>query len=410
MGSLQSSLRAGPPIWLPARTEALARYPQLTGHHRADVAIVGGGITGALVACTFASAGVSVVLLESGLVGRGSTAASSGLLLREPDVRLADLTRRYGPVVSRRIWQLCHDGVRDFVALLHRLRIPCGLEPQPAVHVARTMSAADELERELAQRRSAGFGGRWLGETAIRRLTGVSSPGGIGSAGQAQLDPYRACLGLMRAAVNSGARIFERSEVTRVRRRDSGVRMLTAAGTVDASRVIVATGYATPRFRPLRARFKMHRTYVLVTEPLGPAARRRIGFGRMMFWDTGQPYHYARWTTGHRLLIGGGDRPLETRSQAAEFCRATNALREDFLCLWPPLADVRIDAAWEGLFAQTPDSLPYIGSHRRYPGHLFALGYGGNGMTFGYLAAKLLLDDWHGSSGDLKLFGFSRHR
>ena len=52
----------------------------------------------------------------------------------------------------------------------------------------------------------------------------------------------------------------------------------------------------------------------------------------------------------------------------------------------------RSTSAWEGLFATTPDGLPYIGPHRRYPRHLFALGYGGNGMTFGFLAARLLLD------------------
>jgi glycine/D-amino acid oxidase-like deaminating enzyme len=70
---------------------------------------------------------------------------------------------------------------------------------------------------------------------------------------------------------------------------------------------------------------------------------------------------------------------------------------------------VDIPDAWEGLFAITPDSLPYIGSHRRYPGHWFALGYGGNGMTFGFLAARLLVEQWHGiHSPDHGLFGFQR--
>jgi glycine/D-amino acid oxidase-like deaminating enzyme len=60
----------------------------------------------------------------------------------------------------------------------------------------------------------------------------------------------------------------------------------------------------------------------------------------------------------------------------------------------------------------TPDSLPYVGPHRRYPGHWFALGYGGNGMTFGFLAARLLLERWQGiRSPDHALFAFDReHR
>jgi glycine/D-amino acid oxidase-like deaminating enzyme len=73
------------------------------------------------------------------------------------------------------------------------------------------------------------------------------------------------------------------------------------------------------------------------------------------------------------------------------------------------LADIKVDFAWEGLFAMTPDSLPYIGPHRRYPGHWFAVGYGGNGMTFGFLAARLPLERWHGvKSRDHALFEFDR--
>ena len=67
--------------------------------------------------------------------------------------------------------------------------------------------------------------------------------------------------------------------------------------------------------------------------------------------------------------------------------------------------------AWEGLFASTPDTLPYIGPHRRYPHHWFALGYGGNGMTFGFLAARLLLERWQGEClSDHALFEFGRMR
>jgi glycine/D-amino acid oxidase-like deaminating enzyme len=86
-------------------------------------------------------------------------------------------------------------------------------------------------------------------------------------------------------------------------------------------------------------------------------------------------------------------------------------LRDYFFTLYPALADVGVDYAWEGLFAMTPDSLPYIGTHRRYPNHLFALGYGGNGMTFSALAARMLLEQWQGVvSADHDLFAFGRGR
>ena len=129
-----------------------------------------------------------------------------------------------------------------------------------------------------------------------------------------------------------------------------------------------------------------------------------------MVWNTARPYHYARWTPDHRLLLGGADRPLRAgQRRHAQFARATRELRGYFDALLPALVPIRTQFAWEGLFAITPDSLPYIGPHRRYPCHWFALGYGGNGMTFGSLAARLLLERWQGvRSRDHALFQFDR--
>ena len=97
------TLWTGDPVWLPPPAARRGtRYPRLTGVHRADVAIVGGGITGAITALRFAGAGVDAVVLEAGRIGHGSTAASSALLLQEPDAGLAALSERYGQATARR--------------------------------------------------------------------------------------------------------------------------------------------------------------------------------------------------------------------------------------------------------------------------------------------------------------------
>jgi glycine/D-amino acid oxidase-like deaminating enzyme len=96
-------------------------------------------------------------------------------------------------------------------------------------------------------------------------------------------------------------------------------------------------------------------------------------------------------------------------TSAARLSAASRELRAYFERLLPGLAGIPTAYVWEGLFAKTPDSLPYIGRHRRYPRHLFALGYGGNGMTFASLAGRLLLEQWQGiESPDHALFGFTR--
>jgi glycine/D-amino acid oxidase-like deaminating enzyme len=129
----------------------------------------------------------------------------------------------------------------------------------------------------------------------------------------------------------------------------------------------------------------------------------------VMLWDTERPYHYVRWVDDH-VLLGGEDHPVKPGARRdQQFAEATQRLRDYFETLYPALPAVGIETAWEGLFAMTPDSLPYIGPHRRYPKHAFALGYGGNGMTFAALAARILVEQWQGHrSKDHELFAFNR--
>lgn len=273
------SLRSAQPMWLRGATLRKQRYRSFSGKEVTSVAIVGGGMTGALVAHAFASAGVATTLLEAGLAGRGSTAASSAMLLQEPDLELTELTRRYGAKASRRIWQMSADSVGDLVRLLRRLRISCDLKHSDAVYYAVEAEAAASLRSEFEHRERFGFEGTWLGPGALRRATGISGRGAIRTAGNASFDPYRACLGVLRSAAAAGARVFEQSRVRRIVTEGDRVRLFTENGTLECDRVVIATGYATPYFRPLAGRFRMYRTYVVETESITVAQRRELGTG-----------------------------------------------------------------------------------------------------------------------------------
>ena len=403
-------LRVGEPIWLMGKRVRQRRYPSLSGSHDADVVVIGGGMTGAGIAHVFAEAGVNVALVEAGLAGHGSTSASTALLMQETDETVGELERRYGRRSSRRIWELSHESTRDLVHTLRRLHIP--VADREAIYYTTDESAAGTLRRESQRRHHAGISASWMTPAALLSATGIAGKGAIRSRGNAQCDPYRACIGLLRSAAQHGARIFERSSATRIDGTRRGVIVRTARGTISARKVIVATGYAMPEFKPLAARFRMKHTYVLATRRVSRRERQTLGLGDVLLWDTARPYHYARWTNDHRLLLGGEDRAVVSPARRGlAFAEGTARLRAHFDRLLPGLTNIDIERAWEGLFAMTPDGLPYFGTHRRYPGHLFALGYGGNGMTLGFLGARLLLDAFRGlPNPDMELFAFDRLR
>ncbi len=404
-------LRTGQPVWLPSRAaERAPRYPGLAGVQRADVAIVGGGITGAIAALRFAEAGVDAVVLEADRVGHGSTAASSALLLQEPDARLTALADRYGAATARRIWRISHDAARELITLLARLSPRPLVTRRDTVYYTTDANDVAPLHAEYLARRRAGFEATWLTAGDLRTAAGIPARAAILTAGNAHCDPVRACEAVMRDAVRRGVRVFERSAARRIDTRGDGVRIVAGTGVVEARQVVIATGYATRQFKPLAGRFQMSHTYVVATPPLGVRERRELGLADVLLWDTRRCYHYARWTADHRLLLGGADRPIRGGlPAAARVSAAITAIRAHFEPLLPALGDLPIAHAWEGRFANTPDSLPYVGPHRRYPRHVFALGYGGNGMTFGSLAGRLLVEQWQGvAPKDHALFAFDR--
>lgn len=369
-------------------------------------------MTGAMIAEAFTRQGVNVAVVESARIGQGSTAASTALLLQEPDYDLGALTERYGRRLARRIWTLSENAAADFIDTIRRLKIACDLDKRDSLYYTLDEDRARTLQRELQRRHKAGLAGTWLDPAALSRASGIRGAGAIRTKGNAQLNPLKACAGFIDAAARGGADVFERSTINRIRSVGDGVRLYSSHGTIDALQVVIATGYATRYFRPLAGRFRLRRTYVLATNRIGVGDRRRLGMGKVMLWDTARPYHYVRWTPDRRLLLGGEDHPVKPGARRAlQFVDATRTLRDYFEELFPVLGEVGIDTAWEGLFAMTPDGLPYIGPHRRYPRHAFALGYGGNGMTFAALAARILVEQWRGvSSPDHALFAFNRSR
>jgi glycine/D-amino acid oxidase-like deaminating enzyme len=84
------------------------------------------------------------------------------------------------------------------------------------------------------------------------------------------------------------------------------------------------------------------------------------------------------------------------------------ALHRRFGQLFPRIP-LEIATAWAGTFGKTPDGLPFIGEHPSVPRTWFALGYGGNGITYSLLAAELFRERLtEGTTRDADLYGFAR--
>ena len=129
-----------------------------------------------------------------------------------------------------------------------------------------------------------------------------------------------------------------------------------------------------------------------------------------MLRDWAEPPHFVRWLKEDRVLIEGADQdPVPPRARAQALVQRTGQLMYQFSLLYPSISGTLPEMSWAYTFDDTVDGLPYIGPHRNFPHHLFALGLARHGVAAAWLAAKVLTRQVTGEPGKGDdLFGFGR--
>ncbi len=400
------NLLSSAPIW-PILDGIPASYPALDRSLACEVVVLGAGISGALCALHLVEAGFDVIVLDRRDVAHGSTAGSTSLLQYEIDEPLHALARRYGVESAVRAYRWSWNAIKAIEGIVRRLRIECGFQRKNSLLLASGVAHLPRLRREFLARREAGFDVEWWSHRRLASASTLPHPAAILSRQAGQIDAYRFTYGLLAAARKSGVRIFDRTQVRRVRRRTRGVDLLTDSGArVRARHMVVATGYEADALLPTRTT-SLQSTYALASEPVADC--RGWPADRCLIWETAQPYVYLRTTEDRRIILGGYDEPFkDSVARDRQLEAKTASLKRRFHQLFPHIPLV-VATSWAGTFARTPDGLPFIGRHPAMPHTWFALGYGGNGITFSLIAAELIRDQLLGKGGaEFELFSFAR--
>jgi glycine/D-amino acid oxidase-like deaminating enzyme len=225
----------------------------------------------------------------------------------------------------------------------------------------------------------------------------------------ATLDPFKACTGLAAAAVRAGAECYEQSRVKKVRFTRKYADVITPQGTIRTGHVVVATGSATDEFKPLRRHFKMRESYFAMTEPVPAAVRRQLGDPGIVLSDVKAPAHRIRWAPGDRLMIGGADQdetPLRTRP--AVLVQRTGQLMYQLLTMYPAISGLQPQFGWNVPYGVPSDGLMYVGAHRNYPHHHFAVG-GSGSLAGAFVASRILLRELQDKAEKAdEVFGWNR--
>ncbi len=383
----QTAVRSGDSFWKATGTAPIVCDP-LDGRVSCEVVVIGAGITGALVSDLLIRAGVDTILVDQGAVGAGSTAASTGLLLYEVDIPLVELIQRLGEASAVRAYRRGLEAIAEIEELNSELGQQCAFVRRNALYLASHEHHLAAMRQEHECRQSFGFDVTFLTAAGLNDVSGLLAYGALLSRGDAEVNPYAMTQAIVRRAQHNGLRAYADSRIDSFDEGGSKVYLTTPAGRIEARHVVFATGYAA---RPAlsNSAAKLLTTYVVTSQPLSAVPQWPDD---CLIWETAHPYIYLRCTADGRAMIGGEDTPFAKDHQDEQLLiEKAQRLAKRFRTMFPG-TDFQPEYVWGGTFAETQDGLPFIGRALGHQRIYLALGYGGNGITFSMIAARLIKD------------------
>lgn len=397
-------LRSDYPFWLLDKG-ILHTYPSLLNDVSTEVVIMGAGISGALAAWHLCHAGFKTVIIDKRHVGMGSTAASTALLQYEIDTPLSELMIKRGERDAVRSYQLCLKAIYDLEKI-------CGSWPEvffnkrPSLQYASYKKDVALLKKEYELRKQHGIAVQWLEANDIKNKFGFEKDAAILSRDAAEVKAYSLTHALLHRCQSLGLEVYDHTAITHFSENKNGVELKTEDGKkIKARKLVIACGYESAQYIPRKIQ-TLQSTYAIISEP---GATNHHWYQNALIWETARPYLYLRTTDDNRILIGGKDDNFSNpRRRDKALAAKARSLEHSFNKLLPGI-HFRTDFKWAGTFASTKDGLPYIGCLPGKPHTYFALGLGGNGITFSILAAQIITRMALGlPDDDARLFNFDR--
>lgn len=388
-----------PDSWYVATAAPPDAQPALEGAHRADVCVIGGGFTGLSAALNLAESGLTVILLEAERIGYGASGRCGGLVGSGQRKDVLETEALFGHRQSRLLWDLAEAAKADIRNRVARHAIDCDLQKGQlvGVHSRRYAGYSAEISTALAERYDYPDT-HALDAEAVRAMVATEDfLEGYFDAQALVLHPLNYALGLARACIDAGVRVFEHSRVHSYTRTDPAS-IRTAGGTVSASHVVLAcNGYLGSLEPRVAGKIMPINNFIITTEPLGEARAGALIGGRFGVHDTRFVVNYFRLTHDHRLLFGGGENYRRGFPRNIE-----RFVRPYLLKLFPQLSDVAITHAWGGTLSVTVNRLPHVG--RLTPNLYFAQGYSGHGISTANFAGKVIAEAVTGVAGRFDVF------
>lgn len=374
-----------------------------------DFVVIGAGVIGASVAHHLTALGAkSVLVLERGTIGAGTTSQSSGLLRTHYSVK-------QNVELARSSWW----AFNNFAEYVRDDEASCGLVKCGYMICAPDGDKIGPLRASLAAQQDVGIEVQLLDRSEARERLPIAQfddAALIGYEPEAGFaDAYLVATGFARAARRQGAKIMEGVSVTGVLREGRKVvGVETTAGSFGCGTLISTQNIWTPEMAgwlDVDLPVKPERHTVLALECDAAA----YSFGMPAFKDLGSPgMLYYRSYGGSQMLVSEGvvgetlSAPeTEQGDISLDYVGEVGAqVAERF----PAYETAGLASSWTGVYDVTPDWNPVLGSVDDIEGLVVGFGFSGHGFKLSPGVGKMLAQHALGLKTDVSLAPYALSR
>ncbi len=343
-----------------------------------DVVIAGGGITGITTALLLQKAGKNCLVAEAHNLCFGTTGGSTAHLNTFLDTTYKEIKDDFGESDAQLVAKAMRQALDQVKQNVTEYNIDCGYEEKDGYVYSQDDKQTSELNDMLQSSKNAGVDVDFTKEIPVP----IEFKKAILYSGQAQIHPGRYVYALAKAFEDLGGVILQNCLITKV----ESTRPLTvesSLGTMKAHSFIYAT-HTPPGVNLLHFRTAPYRSYAMAVKLADEAYPDGLAY------DMQDPYHYYRTqdVDGEKYLIAGGEDHKTGHIANTEECfRNLEAhIRKHFNAK-------EIAFQWSSQYFEPADGLAYIGNLPGNPDQVYvATGFGGNGITYSHIAAKILTD------------------
>jgi glycine/D-amino acid oxidase-like deaminating enzyme len=352
----------------------------------ADVVIIGSGYTGLNAAMQTARGGRSTVVLEAEAAGWGCSTRNGGQVSTSIKPSYEDLAARHGEAKAFAVLKEGHNALSWIGEMIAAEGIECGYKIVGRFHAAHNPAQYEKLAARIGkQPKGLEVPAHMVARSEQHRELGTDAyHGGVVYPRHASLDPARFHAGLLKLAVDAGVQVVAHCAATGITRQDSGFRIATSRGEIQARNVIVATNGYTGTVTPWqRRRVIPIGSYIIATEPLSAPVLDRLMPTDRVHSDTRKVVCYHRPSPDRRRILYGGRVSFSETDPKVSGPK----LHRELVRIFPELAETKISHSWVGFVGYTFDTLAHVGCHE---GIHYAMGYCGSGVSMAsYLGMRI---------------------